>query len=321
MLPIMLVSILITLNFAIYGIYLAFFEHRHSVKERLAQTRQAAMTGSVEANIVDEKGNSLSLWLKKLNKDVEKSKYFLKIQSNLLQAYIKMKPLEFVKICLTAGLVTGALLYLFSGNLLFLFIGFLLGYKVPEVILEIVRKKRARKLNAQLPQALGLLANGLRAGYSFPQAIAVITKEMEAPIADDFGKVLRENAYGKPMEEALEDFSKRTDDEDLDMFITTLLIQMNVGGDLAEILDTISETIRERVKLKGEIRTLTAQNRMSAWVVGIMPFALALLTYKASPEQAHSFITNPIGMIMAIAAAVLMLIGVLAIVKIVNIKV
>lgn len=320
MLPIMLMSVFITVLFAIYGIYLVFFEHRHSVKERLSKTRQAAVTGSVDA-IVDEKGNSLSTWLKKLNKDVEKSKYFLKVQSKLLQAYIKMKPIEFVKISLASGVVTGAVLYLVSGNLLFLFIGFPLGYKVPDVILEIVRKKRARKLNAQLPQALGLLANGLRAGYSFPQAMAVITKEMEAPIADEFGKVLRENAYGKPMEEALQDFSKRTDDEDLDMFITTLLIQMNVGGDLAEILDTISDTIRERVKLKGEIRTLTAQNRMSAWVVGIMPFALALLTYKASPDQAHAFITNPIGIIMAIAAAVLMLIGVLAIVKIVNIKV
>lgn len=196
-----------------------------------------------------------------------------------------------------------------------------MGYKVPEVILEIVRKKRVRKLNSQLPQALGLLANGLRAGYSFPQAMAVIMKEMEAPIADEFGKVLRENAYGKPMEAALVDFSKRTDDEDLDMFITTLLIQMNVGGDLAEILDTISSTIRERVKLRGEIRTLTAQNRMSAWVVGIMPFALALLTYKASPDQAFAFINNPIGMIMAIAAAVLMVIGVVALIRIVNIKV
>lgn len=320
MLPIMLMSIFITVLLAIYGIYLVFFEHRHSVKERLSQTRQAAVTGSVDA-IVDEKGNSLSAWLKKLNKDVEKSKYFLKVQSKLLQAYIKMKPIEFVKISLASGLVTGALLYLVSGNLLFLFIGSPLGYKVPEMILEIVRKKRARKLNAQLPQALGLLANGLRAGYSFAQAMAVITKEMEAPIADEFGKVLRENAYGKPMEEALQDFSKRTDDEDLDMFITTLLIQMNVGGDLAEILDTISETIRERVKLRGEIRTLTAQNRMSAWVVGIMPFALALFTYKANPDQAHAFITNPIGIIMAITAAGLMLIGVLALIKIVNIKV
>lgn len=320
MLPIMLISIFITVLCAIYGIYLAFFEHRDSVKERLSQTKQAAMRGSVDA-IVDDKGNSLSTWVKKLNKDVEKSKYFLKVQSKLLQAYIKMKPIEFVKISLAAGVVTGTFLYLVSGNLLFLIIGFPIGYKVPEVILEIVRKKRARKLNAQLPQALGLLANGLRAGYSFPQAMAVITKEMEAPIADEFGKVLRENAYGKPMEEALQDFSKRTDDEDLDMFITTLLIQMNVGGDLAEILDTISETIRERVKLRGEIRTLTAQNRMSAWVVGIMPFALALMTYKANPDQAQAFITNPIGIIMAVAAAVLMLVGVLALVKIVNIKV
>lgn len=320
MLPIMLVSVFITVLFAIYGIYLAFFERRHAVKERLLQTRQASVAGSVE-DIVGEKGNSLSIWLKKVNTDLEKSKYFLTLQSKLLQAYIKMKPLEFVKISLAAGLITGMFLYMFTGNLVFLFIGSLIGYKVPEVILEIVRKKRARKLNAQLPQTLGLLANGLRAGYSFPQAMAVITKEMEAPITDEFGKVLRENAYGKPMEEALQDFSKRTDDEDLDMFITTLLIQMNVGGDLAEILDTISETIRERVKLKGEIRTLTAQNRISAWVVGIMPFVLAFMTYSASPDQVQAFIAHPIGIIMAIAAAVLMLIGVLALIKIVNIKV
>ncbi len=320
MLPIMLISVFFTVLSAVYSIYLFFFEHKHSVKERLSQTRQDDVLASSEEDQV-EKRNKLSGWFNKFNKDIEKSKYYLNVQSKLLQAYIKMKPLEFVKISLAAGLITGILLYLISGNLLFLFIGFFVGYKVPEVILEIVRKKRVRRLNSQLPQALGLLANGLRAGYSFPQAMAVITKEMEAPIADEFGKILRENAYGKPMEEALVDFSKRTDDEDLDMFITTLLIQMNVGGDLAEILDTISETIRERVKLRGEIRTLTAQNRMSAWVVGLMPFALALLTYKTSPDQAFAFITNPIGMIMAIAAAVLMIIGVFALIKIVNIKV
>jgi len=320
MLLIMLISIFITVLYAVYSIYLIFFEHRYSVKERLSQTRQADVTASIE-EVQAEKRNKLSRWLNKFNKDMEKSKYYLNVQSKLLQAYIKMKPLEFLKISVAAGLITGVLLHLITGNLLFLFIGFLLGYKVPGVILEIVRKKRVRKLNSQLPQALGLLANGLRAGYSFPQAMAVITKEMEAPIADEFGKVLRENAYGKPMEAALVDFSKRTDDEDLDMFITTLLIQMNVGGDLAEILDTISETIRERVKLRGEIRTLTAQNRMSAWVVGIMPFAIAFLTYKASPDQAFAFITNPIGMMMAIAAAVLMVIGVFALIKIVNIKV
>lgn len=320
MLPIMMISVFFTILSAVYSIYLFFFEHRNSVKERLSQTRQDDVLASSE-EVQVEKRNKLSGWFNKFNKDMEKSKYYLNVQSKLLQAYIKMKPLEFVKISLAAGLITGILLYLIFGNLLFLFIGFFVGYKVPEVILEIVRKKRVSRLNSQLPQALGLLANGLRAGYSFPQAMAVITKEMEAPIADEFGKILRENAYGKPMEEALMDFSKRTDDEDLDMFITTLLIQMNVGGDLAEILDTISETIRERVKLRGEIRTLTAQNRMSAWVVGLMPFALALLTYKTSPDQAFAFITNPIGMMMAIAASVLMIIGVFALIKIVNIKV
>ena len=99
---------------------------------------------------------------------------------------------------------------------------------------------------------------------------------MEAPIADEFSKVLRDNSYGKNMDEALLELSKRTADEDLDIFITTLLIHLQVGGDLSEILDTISETIRERVKLKGDIRTMTAQSQMSAVVVGICLLRLLL---------------------------------------------
>ena len=119
--------------------------------------------------------------------------------------------------------------------------GLVLGFRVPELFLESIRKKRAKQLNDQLPQALSLISNGLRAGFSFSQAMAVVGREMEAPIADEFAKVLRDNSYGKNMDEALLELGKRTDDEDLDIFITTLLIHLQVGGDLSEILDTISE--------------------------------------------------------------------------------
>ena len=232
-----------------------------------------------------------------------------------------MKPIEFIEVSIIVGLVLGAVLYQFSDNVLLLTFGFLLGYKVPELFIESIRKKRAKHLNFQLPQALGLLSNGLRAGFSFPQAMAVVSREMEAPIADEFAKVLRDNSYGKNMDEALEELAKRTDDEDLEIFVTTLLIQMQVGGDLSEILDTISETIRERVKLKGDVNTLTSQSRMSAVIIGIMPIAIAGAIFMLNPDYISTLFSDPLGLIMVGTAVVMMIIGIIALVKIVQVKI
>ena len=191
---------------------------------------------------------------------------------------------------------------------------------MPESVIETIRKKRAAQLNDQLPQALSLVANGLRAGFSFSQAMAVVGREMEAPIADEFSKVLRDNSYGKNMDEALQDLGKRTDDEDLDIFITTLLIHLQVGGDLSEILDTISETIRERVKLKGDIRTLISQSKMSAWVIGILPVAIGAALFVLNPDYMGTMLDNTMGLVMLGIAGGMILIGAFILTKIVKIK-
>src|SRR5665811_881539 len=133
---------------------------------------------------------------------------------------------------------------------------------------------RLNSFNKQLPDTITLLANALRAGSSFLQAIELVVRESRPPISTEFQRVIREVNLGLPFEQALENMVRRVESEDLDLMATAISIQYQVGGNLAEILDSIAYTIRERVRIKGEIRTLTAQQRMSGYVVALLPIAL-----------------------------------------------
>lgn len=301
-----------------YAIFLLFFEHRYTVKNRMIHTGK--FLDQHETQEEKQQTKLLQGLLKQTIKNIEKSNYYAKIKIKLLQAYIKMKPIEFIEVSIVSGLTLYSILYMLSGNALVSAVGFLFGFRVPESVIETIRKKRAAQLNDQLPQALSLVANGLRAGFSFSQAMAVVGREMESPIADEFSKVLRDNSYGKNMDEALQDLGKRTDDEDLDIFITTLLIHLQVGGDLSEILDIISETIRERVKLKGDIRTLITQSKMSAWVMGILPVAIGAVLFVLNPDYMGTMINDTIGLVMLGIAGGMILIGAFLLTKIVKIK-
>lgn len=302
----------------LYTVFLLFFEHRYTVRARLLHTGKALER--FEQAEPKTQARLLTGVLQRTVNNIEKSNYYARIKSKLLQAYVKMKPIEFIEVSLLSGLVLAGILYLFVGNWLLVIIGFMAGFKIPEMVIETIRQKRAKQLNDQLPQALSLVANGLRAGFSFPQAMAVVGREMEAPISEEFSKVLRDNSYGKTMEEALQDLGKRTDDEDLDIFITTLVIHQQVGGDLSEILDIISETIRERVKLKGDIRTLIAQSKMSAWVIGILPVAIGAALFALNPSYMGTMLRNPLGLALLGVAGGMMLIGAFILTKIVKVK-
>lgn len=247
----------------------------------------------------------------------DRDKQKLKLQ----RAGVLLKPEEFNGIKLGSVLFFALLFGLLSRNPWFMLLGIPVGLLLPELVISLMTSKRAKTLNSQLPEALNVIANGVRAGFSFPQAVAMIVEEMDGPIAEEFGKLLRENSLGKPMEEALQNLSDRTGDEDLDIVITALLIQRQVGGSLAEILDTISETIRGRVKLKGDIRTLTAQGKMSAVIVSIMPFAMAFLLNLVNPGYMNIMFTDPIGIAALVAALVFMALGIFLLSRIIQIKV
>lgn len=315
----LLLLIFITSLSIFYTLYSVFFERRATIKTRLKQTGKSFQEFQSDQERQDR--SLLKGLIKQLIRYAETSNYYARIKVKLLQAYIKMKPIEFIEISIMGGLFLGMFLWLVSTNILLMLLGFVLGFRIPDLFVETIRKKRAKQLNDQLPQALSLISNGLRAGFSFPQAMAVVGREMEAPIADEFSKVLRDNSYGKNMDEALLDLSKRTADEDLDIFITTLLIHLQVGGDLSEILDTISETIRERVKLKGDIRTMTAQSQMSAVVIGLLPVAIAAAMFVINPSYIGSLFTDPLGLMMIGVAGAMILFGAFILTRIVKVKI
>ncbi|CZR10343.1 type II secretion system F family protein [Trichococcus ilyis] len=302
-----------------YSFYLLAFEQRVTIKTRLKQTSKSLEEYHEEQ---DKKQNGLLKGLlRSMIRYVEKSNYYSRIRTKLVQAYTKMKPIEFIEISIMAGLFLGFVLWMLTNHFFLALLGFVVAFRVPEMLLETIRKKRSKKLNDQLPQALSLISNGLRAGFSFPQAMAVVGREMEAPIADEFAKVLRDNSYGKNMDEALMDLGKRTEDEDLDIFITTLLIHLQVGGDLSEILDTISETIRERVKLKGDIRTMIAQSQMSAVIIGVLPIAIAAAMFVINPAYIGKLFQDSMGLMMLGIAGAMIFFGAFILTRIVKVKI
>ncbi len=181
-------------------------------------------------------------------------------------------------------------------------------------------RRRRNAFTEQLGDCLNTVANALRAGYSFQQAMDVIAKEMEPPISEEFAQVSREVSMGVLLETSLESMNQRIASSDFDLVVTAVLIQREVGGNLAQILDNISDTINERIRMKREIKTLTAQGRLSAWVLLLLPFAIAGFMYVANPSQIMTLITHPLGRMALGVAFVLEIFGYLVIRRIVNIE-
>ncbi len=213
-------------------------------------------------------------------------------------------------------------------NPIFLLLGALLGFFLPRLWLGRRKSGRLNAFNKQLPDTITLLANALRAGSSFLQAIELVVRESRPPISTEFSRVIREVNLGLPFEQALENMVRRVKSDDLELMATAISIQHTVGGNLAEILDSIAYTIRERVRIKGEIKTLTAQQRLSGYVVGFLPIGLAGFLFVAAPNFMNAMFLNPpevlglpAGVVILIFGGFMMFIGFMLIRKIVDIEV
>lgn len=181
--------------------------------------------------------------------------------------------------------------------------------------------QRKRIFISQLGDALMTISNALRAGYSFPQSMEAVAKEMEPPISEEFFQVTREVAMGMPLETSLESMNKRMSSSDFDLVVTAVIIQREVGGNLAQILDTISETIAERIRLKREMYTLTAQGRLSAKVIFLLPFVIAFMLYCVQPSQIMLLFESSIGRMALIICLILDIIGMVIIQRILDVKI
>ncbi|UNC93451.1 type II secretion system F family protein [Candidatus Contubernalis alkaliaceticus] len=315
------VSFLTVVLFTV-GIYNFLFASRLAVLQRLeTYTLDEQAFEEIEANRGEGIRRELLKMMGMLGKFFSRGSKMADLQITLIQAHMLMRAEEFIGLVLFFGAGVFFFIYLLMGNVWAASLIGLLSFKLPGIYINIKKNKRMLTLNLQLPEALNLISNGLRAGYSFTQAMAVVSREMQPPISYEFGRVLKENALGKTMDDALMNFSRRTDNEDIDLFITALLIQRQVGGNLAEILDNIGHTIRERVRIQGEIKTLTAQGRMSAIIIVALPIGVAAFISVLNPEYMLPLIQEPLGRIMIGMAALSQFIGIVFIRRIVNIEI
>jgi tight adherence protein B len=272
--------------------------------------------------------------LNNLNRVVEARDFGANLARDLARADLRLKPSEFLLIWGAAIVGIPIVMYAFSpflptlGSPFFLLIGALMGFLLPRFWLARRKNGRLGAFNKQLPDTITLIANALRAGSSFLQAIEMVVRESRPPISTEFSRVIREVNLGLPFEQALENMVRRVKSEDLELMATAIAIQHQVGGNLAEILDSIAYTIRERVRIKGEIRTLTAQQRLSGYVVAGLPIALALFLFVAAPGFMEPMFANPpavlglpAGMVILGIGGFMMFIGFMIIRRIVDIEV
>lgn len=279
----------------------------------------------VQASTVSLLASGASGWrslIRRLSRYFESPQWTRSVEHKLTRAGLMLRGSEFLVICLGTALAGALALFVFTkGKGAFALLGAAVGYWLPFLVLRVKIDRRTKAFNDQLGDALILIANSLLTGYSFLQSIDMVAREMPAPISQEFSRVLKEMNLGVTTEDALNNLAKRVDSDDLDLVITAVLIQRQVGGNLAEVLNNIANTIRGRIKIKGEIKTLTAQGRISGLVVGCLPFGLGLVLYALNPEYIQPLFSQPAGQAMLAAALVSQMIGIIFIRKIVNIDV
>lgn len=281
---ILIIGGVIVLVLLVVGLIVTATEERSLVDERLEYLEDQGVEVVSRKAIIGD-------WV---GKQATKYTWGQSLTRSLARADIKMKTGEFILLVAVMTILGGFLGWFIGGgpkagtedatvqtlaSIPAVLIGLGLGFFAPIIYLRRQQSKRLIKFDNQLADMLSLMVNGLRAGYSIMQAMEAVAKELPAPISDEFRRVVQEMQIGIPMDVALENLTRRIPSKDLDLLVTAINVQREVGGNLAEILDTISHTIRERVRVKGEIRILTSQVMTSGRFLAIMPVAVIILMY------------------------------------------
>jgi len=244
-----------------------------------------------------------------------------KIDRRLRQADMKIPVGTFLLLSLvlfSVGIVAGRLLH--WPTILSVVVGIVL-LAVPNLIVDIKRRRRLKRFMNHFPEALEMFARSLRAGHSFTGAIQLVAQEMPDPIGPEFSKVFEEQNLGIPLRQALIGMTDRVDILDVKFFVTAILIQRETGGNLAEIIDKIAYVIRERFRVQGQLKIFTAQARISGTILALLPISLAVLLSTINPEYMKPLWFEKTGKIMIVVAVIMQILGIIAIRKIIRIKI
>jgi tight adherence protein B len=320
---VIVVFILSTIGFGIISTF--YIKKNQKVKRRIEQlitldrnhneTNTYSDQEPVKYSIIKKIINGLAKRIKlterkrdRLEKQIESAGIPLKVEE-----YIAIRLILFVS-GLVIPLVFGVHL------VLSILIGMVCG-QLPAVYMRKKRDTRITSFTSQLPQALETMASAMKSGFSFMQAMQLVSKEMPDPIGIEFGRTIKEINLGISIETSFENLLKRLPNKDLEIMVTAVLIQRSTGGNLAQVLETIHETISERVRMKDEIKALTSQGRMSAIVISLLPFFLGVILHLMNPEYFTPMFSHPLGLVLLGGGLLSGLLGWLFINKIVKIEV
>lgn len=303
---------------------------RQQVDERLEEFVAAGSTLDIPEEVIEAGAGGPDM-ADRLDKAMSGRSFFEPLKERMARSDVKLRVSEYIVLIVISAVGVALLAsFFFGGNRIMMLIGLLVGMRLPGMYIRYAGTRRINRFNDQLGDTLNLWVNALRSGYSVLQGMETIATELPPPVSREFERVVQEVRLGLSVEQALANMHRRVPSEDLDLVITAVNIQREVGGNLAEVLDTISFTIRERVRIKGEIRTLTAQGRASAWIISLLPIVLALLLYSINPVyvselwvQEEPFLLPgiPCGWLVLAIGGFMITIGAVAVRKMVDIEV
>jgi tight adherence protein B len=268
------------------GLAISLTGEQAMVEERLGRyVDEEAM--AVQNSKAEPAARPMTDWL---NRRVEGSSWGDNVARELARADIKLRSGEYIGLMIISAFGVGIVIWFLTGRSVIVgMIGAVAGMFLPRLYVKREQSRRLIHFNEQLADMLNLMVNGLRAGYSTMQAMEAVSKELPAPISDEFRRVVQEMQLGVAMERSLDNLIRRIPSDDLDLVITAINVQREVGGNLAEILDTISYTIRERVRIKGEIRVLTSQVMYSGRMLSLLPLVVFGIIYLLNRDYMMTF--------------------------------
>jgi tight adherence protein B len=308
-------AVILTLSSILAGVYFTFFNQQDKVKARLSEvfaTDQQAQANlrllEQQHHILKKRRKNQSAWIQKLDTDLERA--------NLL-----VKPQEFVILCVACAFIGGAILYVMGKGPILALVAAIVGYILPQLLLKVKIMLRMSTAQKQFSDVLDTMVTCFKSGYGFTKAIQTVADNFEDPWSTELRKVSTEMNFGSTLDDALMALSKRVPNADVALFVTAVLIQKETGGNLAELLQTLSKTIRERYKLYSKVQALSAQGKLSAGIIFCIPFGLGGAFALIVPDMMKAFLNNPIGIGLIIFAIILQLIGGVILKKIVTLEV
>jgi tight adherence protein B len=311
---------------AAFGVLILLLGYSARQRREKDVMRRLTQSGATDTGpIREDQGRVIGAWAPALvaagKRLAESAGFMATLETKLERAGLPLSPGEFVAASGVAVVLGGIVGGVFLQSLLLGLVFAVVGGALPSVVLTVAIERRLRKLHAQLPDILMILASSLRAGHSFLQALDTVSKEVGDPGAREFSRVIAETRLGRPVDEAMSAMAERVGSDDFKWAVLAVNIQREVGGNLAEVLDTVAETVRDRDTIRRQIDVLSAEGKISLWVLVALPLVIGLYLFKVNGDYIRLLYTTRTGLIMLITSGCLLVLGVFWMRKIVNIDV